>query len=119
MDWRLKKMQKNNNIRPRWWMLYLILFSGSSLLFVGSRLVVTANLHRFIEIGIVLLTYGLVFVWLSANEQGMINEDREKYRQYMRDATITQLFQPDHSDFPEPVLHTPHDSETQPADHRA
>jgi hypothetical protein len=110
---------RQKTIRPRWWTLYLTFLSGLSLLFVESQIMVSANLHRFIEIGIVLLMFGLVFVWLSANQQGLMQEDRERYRQAMRDAAISQLFQPGQPDSAEPILHTQYDSQAHSADHRA
>lgn len=64
--------------RPSWWLLYLLLPLMIGLLYLESQTPWTAGWHRAAQIGIVLITYDLVWLWLRANEGALLWEDLEK-----------------------------------------
>lgn len=66
--------------RPSWWLLYLLLPLMIGLLYLESQTPWTAGWHRAAQIGIVLITYDLVWLWLRANEGALLWEDLEKTR---------------------------------------
>jgi hypothetical protein len=53
--------------RPKWWQLYLALPILIGLFTLENRLKVSVRGHQAVQIGILLLVYGLVHLWLNAN----------------------------------------------------
>lgn len=66
--------------RPRWWLLYLLLPLMIGLLYLESRALWTTGQHQAAQISITLITYGLMWLWLKANEGALIWEEVEKTR---------------------------------------
>ncbi len=64
--------------KPNWWLLYLTVPLMLALLVLESQIPYSLVFHRIVEFAIVLLGFGLMFVWVRANEGAMINEEREK-----------------------------------------
>jgi hypothetical protein len=71
---------KKDFTRPKWWLLYLsnVLVLGFFWLEVKASLSETG--HKLVEVGLVIILYGLMMVWIKANEVGLMNEDWEKYK---------------------------------------
>jgi hypothetical protein len=71
---------KKDFTRPKWWLLYLsnIFVFGLFWLEVNAPLSETG--HKWVEVGLVIILYGLIMAWIKANEVGLINEEREKYK---------------------------------------
>ncbi len=65
-------------IRPRWWQLYLTLPLLLALFLVERRLRLSAGGHLAAQIGIVLLIYGLIDVWLRANARALSRADQDE-----------------------------------------
>jgi len=65
-------------IRPRWWQLYLTLPLLLVLFLVERRLRLSAGGHLAAQIGIVLLIYGLIDMWLRANARALSHADRDE-----------------------------------------
>jgi len=68
-----------NYTRPKWWQLYLIFPLLIALFVVDSRLKLSIRGHQVIQIGVVLLIYGLVHVWLKANARALSAMDRAQF----------------------------------------
>jgi len=66
--------------RPRWWILYLSAAFVFGLFLLEARARLSEVGHTWVEIGLVLIQYGLVMIWLNANEVALLNEEREKYK---------------------------------------
>jgi hypothetical protein len=53
--------------RPAWWMLYGLVPVMSGLLLLESRASLSSGGHTVVQIGIVLFSYGVVWLWLRVN----------------------------------------------------
>jgi hypothetical protein len=60
--------------RPSWWQLWLLLPALGILAFLEASALLSPTDHKVVEIGIVLVVYGLVSVWLRANEAAWLRE---------------------------------------------
>jgi hypothetical protein len=63
--------------RPKWWQVYLTFPLLIALFIFDNRLKISERGHQAVQIGIILLVYGLVHLWLKANEAALSD-----YRQY-------------------------------------
>jgi hypothetical protein len=70
----------SSNSRPKWWRLYLTFPLLIVLFAVDSRLRISTRGHQLVQIGIVLLVYGLVHLWIKANSTAITKINREQYR---------------------------------------
>ena len=86
----------SQNIHPKWWQLYLTFALLIALFILDNRLKLTVHGHQAVQIGIILLVYGLVHLWLKANETALSNLDQ---RQFHGTVTVTRV--PSHP-LPEP-----------------
>jgi hypothetical protein len=66
----------SSNIRPKWWQLYLTFPLLIVLFVVENRLKISTRGHQAVQIGILLLIYGLVHLWLRANAAALSKMDR-------------------------------------------
>ena len=65
---------------PKWWQLY-ILFLLTILLFVlEHQLPFSTNGHEVAQIGIILVIYGLIHLWLRANRAALTETERERHQ---------------------------------------
>jgi hypothetical protein len=53
--------------QPKWWRLYAIFVLMLVLLVAEHELPLTVASHQALQIGIILIAYGLVHFWLRAN----------------------------------------------------
>ncbi len=65
---------------PKWWQLYLILPLLVVLFIIENRLKISSRGHQAVQIGIVLLVYGLMHLWLKANAKSLRQMDESQYR---------------------------------------
>lgn len=68
------------NLHPKWWQLYLTLPLLVVLFMGDSRLKISSGGHEAAQIGIVLLVYGLIYLWLKANAKALRYMDEAPYR---------------------------------------
>ena len=68
----------SSNACPKWWQVYLTLPLLVGLFAVDSRLKISTRGHQVVQIGIILLVYGLIHVWLKANTGALSRMDREQ-----------------------------------------
>lgn len=71
--------------RPKWWQVYLTLPLLISLFIFDGRLKISERGHQAVQIGIVLLVYGLVHLWVNANQAALT-----KYSQYRGKVVISR-----------------------------
>jgi hypothetical protein len=69
------------NARPKWWQLYLIFPLLVALFILERRLNLSAGGHQTLQIGILLLVYGLVHLWLKANSKALANMEQKQFRE--------------------------------------
>jgi hypothetical protein len=68
-----------NHAHPKWWQLYLVLPFLVALFVVDTRFKLSTRGHQIIQIGAVLLIYGLVHLWLKANARALSAMDQEQF----------------------------------------
>jgi hypothetical protein len=98
----------SKDIHPKWWQLYLVFPLLMALFAIDNRLRVSTRTHQVVQIGIVLIVFGLVHVWLKANSVALSRMDQVQYRGTVRVIRIppSQLSETDK----QPMLQLP-DSE--------
>ena len=69
------------NNSPKWWQLYLTFPLLIALFVMDHRLKISTPGHQAVQIGIVLLVYGLIHLWLKANRSAFSKWIRGNYRQ--------------------------------------
>ena len=70
----------SSNARPKWWQLYLS-FPLLIALFIGeSHLKISSGGHETLQIGILMIIYGLIHIWLKANSSALSQMDRDQYQ---------------------------------------
>jgi len=68
-----------NYARPKWWQVYLTFPLLIVLFMLDHRLTLSASGHQAVQIGILLLVYGLVHLWLNANSAALSKMDQKQY----------------------------------------
>ena len=71
-------MSSSNN-RPKWWQLYLTVPLLIGLFLLDARLKLSQRGHIAMQLGSLLLVYGLVHVWLKANATELASMDMHHY----------------------------------------
>lgn len=66
----------SQHARPKWWQVYLTLPLLIALFLADSRLKISTRGHQAVQIGIILLVYGLIHLWLKANTAALSRMDR-------------------------------------------
>ncbi|MFN8381906.1 MAG: hypothetical protein U0V02_08210 [Anaerolineales bacterium] len=75
----------SNTPRPKWWQAYLTLPLLITLFMFDHSIKLSERGHEALQIGILLLVYGLVHVWLKANEAALSD-----YRQHRGTVIISK-----------------------------
>ena len=66
-------------VHPKWWQVYLTFPLLVVLFMLDNRLKLSERGHQAMQIGIVLLVYGLVHMWLKANAKVLSNMDQRQF----------------------------------------
>jgi hypothetical protein len=69
----------SSNLRPKWWQLYLTFPLLIALFLMENRLKLSQRGHIMAQVGILLLVYGLVHLWLKANSKALSEMDRVRH----------------------------------------
>ena len=69
----------SRDIHPKWWQLYIILPLLIVFFAVDSRLKISEHGHQAVQIGIILVFYGLIHLWLRANATALSKLDQQQY----------------------------------------
>jgi hypothetical protein len=69
------------SVRPKWWQLYLTFPLLVVLFILERRLNISTGGHQVVQIGILLLVYGLVHLWLKANSRALSNMEQNQFRE--------------------------------------
>ena len=80
--------------RPKWWQLYAWFGLLVVLFLMETRLPLSPGGHQTIQIGIVLVIFGLIFAWLRVNEVALIQADRKPKTEQGRVAEIRHALPP-------------------------
>lgn len=75
----------SNIPRPKWWQVYLTFPLLIALFMLDHSLKLSERGHEAVQIGILLLVYGLIHLWLKANEAALSD-----YRQYRGTVIISK-----------------------------
>jgi hypothetical protein len=60
---------------PSWWLLYLLVLGTIGLLVLGALVPMSERGHQAAAIGTLLLTWGLVELWLRANTAELLRDN--------------------------------------------
>ncbi len=60
--------------RPQWWQMYLLVPLMIGLLVAEGKMESPLLVHRLLQFGIVLVTFGLMALGVHANQAGLSNE---------------------------------------------
>jgi hypothetical protein len=60
---------------PKWWQVYLTFPLLIGLFVLDARLKISTRGHQAVQIGIILLVYGLIHLWLKANSSALARMD--------------------------------------------
>lgn len=66
------------NARPKWWTLYLVVIFLFGLFLLETRAHVSQTGHTLLQVFIVLVIFIAIWLWYSANEQAILNEDLQR-----------------------------------------
>jgi hypothetical protein len=78
--------------KPNWWQLYVLVPTMVAALLVDSRMTYSATMHQYVEIGIVVVTFALMALWIQVNRAGIETEEF--------DQTSISVEVPDRAEFP-------------------
>ena len=62
------------NRHPRWWQLSLLVPLMLELLFIEAKMSVPVWEHQMLELGVILLIFGVLAGWLGANRDALQNK---------------------------------------------
>ncbi len=96
-----------SNPRPKWWQLYLTFPLLVVLFILETRLRISQSGHQLVQLGILLLVYGLIHLWLKSNAKALSALDRVRV---MRVPIIHAYPLPDDEKRKRPIFRLP-DSE--------
>ena len=63
--------------KPGWWMLYALVPLMGGLLLLEHRAPLSPRGHQYVQVGIVLFIYGLVWLWVSARAMAQDEHDEQ------------------------------------------
>lgn len=66
------------NARPKWWTLYLVVIFLFGLFLLETRVHISQTGHTLLQVFIVLVIFIAIWLWYSANEQAILNEDLQR-----------------------------------------
>ena len=69
----------SHTTRPKWWQLYLALPLLIGLFTLDHGLTISERGHQAVQIGTVLVVFGLACLWLRANAEVLSEMDRARY----------------------------------------
>lgn len=64
--------------RPQWWQMYLLVPLMIALLVLEGNMASPLPVHRLLQFGIVLVTFGLMALWAHGNQAALSNEEIKK-----------------------------------------
>lgn len=70
----------SSNSHPKWWQVYLTFPLLIALFVLDARLKISTRGHQSVQIGIILLVYGLIHLWLKANSSALARMDHDRVR---------------------------------------
>jgi hypothetical protein len=70
----------SQEIHPKWWRLYLVFPLLIALFMIDFRLRLSERGHRAAQIGILLIVYGFIHLWLKANAAALSNMDQRQFQ---------------------------------------
>lgn len=93
-------MLYSKNSRPKWWQLYLTFPLLIALFVLDARLRISVRGHQALQIGILLLVYGLIHLWLKANASALSKTDQRHSDRTIRVIRVPVSQLPDTDDRP-------------------
>jgi len=73
-----------SKISPKWWQLYLTFPLLLALFVMDSRLKISVRGHQAVQLGTILLVYGLIHWWLKANRSALSHMQMEQLNRPFR-----------------------------------
>jgi hypothetical protein len=73
-----------SKISPKWWQLYLTFPLLLALFVMDSRLKISVRGHQAVQLGTILLVYGLIHWWMKANRSAFLQMERKQSARLFR-----------------------------------
>jgi len=86
------------NISPKWWQLYLTCPLLIALFVMDSRFKISVHGHQAVQIGTILLVYGLIHLWLKANRSALLHMEMKQSNRPFRVIEIPPAHSPELDD---------------------
>lgn|SRR5574341_1730883 len=61
--------------KPKWWQLFALLPAMVGLLVIESQVATLPLEHQVLQLGILILIFGLIALWVRVNTDTIMNED--------------------------------------------
>jgi hypothetical protein len=84
-----------NYARPKWWQVYFTVPLLIVLFALDIRLKLSVRGHQVVQIGILILVYGLIHLWIKANAKALSEMDQLRYGGWVRVIKIPPYQLPD------------------------
>jgi hypothetical protein len=97
-------------LRPKWWQLYLIFPLLAVLFLIDNRLNLSSRGHIAVQLGILLLVFGLIHLWIRANSAALSHLSRMDQGHYQETITVIRIPPHQFDDEKRPLFQRP-DSE--------
>jgi len=97
----------SSNLRPKWWQLYLTFPLLIALFMLDHRLILSAKGHQAFQIGIILLVYGLIHLWLKANARALSKMDQSQFHEIVTLMRVPRHQLPDTGSDKRPMFQLP------------
>jgi hypothetical protein len=69
----------STNTHPKWWQLYLTFPILIALFILDHRLKISTRGHQAVQIGIILIVYGLIYWWIKSNSAALSRMDKQHH----------------------------------------
>jgi hypothetical protein len=96
-------MTSSNN-SPKWWQLYLTFPILIALFVMDHRLKISTPGHQAVQIGIILLVFGCIHLWLKANRSALLHIEMKQSNRPFRVIEIPPAQSPELDDERRPIL---------------
>jgi hypothetical protein len=73
---------RSPNAGPKWWQVYLTFPLLIALFILDHQLKISPREHQVLQIGIVLVVYGLISWWIKANSRAISRMDQQYYGKF-------------------------------------
>jgi hypothetical protein len=97
----------SNYARPKWWQVYLTFPLLIALFMLDHRLNLSASGHQVVQIGILVVVFGLIHLWLKANATALSKMDQRQFHGTVTVIRVPPYQLPDTNNGKRPMFQLP------------